>query len=70
MNNNYIKPKYYETREDGVKLYIFKSENNKVLLQVETGIEYDVAIDVESLPYTYIETDKEIGYEENSEQGK
>ena len=30
------------------------------ILQNETGIEYDEAIDVENAPYTYSETDKPI----------
>lgn len=28
--------------------------------QVETGVEYSEAIDVENAPYTYEETDKEL----------
>ena len=36
------------------------SSNNLILLQVETGIEYEEAVDVVPCRYTYIETDKEI----------
>ena len=57
---------YYMTRKDGVNLYRTYSEQNLIILQVETGIEYDIAIDVENAPYTYIETDKKI--EENLEE--
>lgn len=63
-----IKPKFYETREDGVDLYISKSPNNKYILQVETGNEYEEAIDVAdengNIKYTYEETDKDIKMEE------
>lgn len=76
-----IKPEFYKTREDGVDLYISKSKNNKMILQVETGIEYDEAIDVgdkynptvdfghesEKIRYTYEETEKEIEREDNNE---
>lgn len=53
-----IKKEYVTTRKDGVKLYKTYSDSNKYILQVETNIEYDIAIDVENAPYTYIETDK------------
>ena len=33
------------------------SDENKTLLQVETGLEYDEAIDVVPCQYTYVETD-------------
>ena len=53
----------YKTREDGVVLYITHSNENKVIKQVETGIEYDEAVDVENSQYTYVETDKHIEQE-------
>lgn len=56
---------YFKTRSDGVKLYRSYSDEHKIILQVETGIEYNEAIDVEFAPYTYVETDKEIESEEN-----
>lgn len=63
-----IKPEFYRTREDGVNLYISKSPNNKVIRQIETGIEYEKAIDVAdengNIRYTYEETDKDIEREE------
>ena len=46
------------TRNDGVKLYKTYSDSNKYILQVETNVEYDIAIDVEDAPYTYVETNK------------
>jgi hypothetical protein len=36
------------------------SDENKYILQVETGYKYSEAIDVTPLRYTYIETDVEI----------
>ena len=63
-----IKPEFYRTREDGVDLYISKSKNNKTIIQIETGIEYDEAIDVVdekgNIRYSYEETDKDIEVEE------
>ena len=54
---------YYTTRKDGVKLYKTYSDSKKYILQVETNVEYDIAIDVENAPYTYVETDKIIQQE-------
>ena len=47
---------YYTTRGDGVKLYRTYSDQGFLILQVETGIQYDEAIDVENAPYIYSET--------------
>lgn len=47
---------FYTTRKDGVSLYRTCSDSNRYIRQVETGIEYDEAIDVENAPYTYEET--------------
>ena len=47
---------FYKTRADGVKLYRTYSDAGVMVRQVETGIEYDAAIDVDGAPYTYIET--------------
>lgn len=58
---------YLLTRKDGVKLYRNYSDQNKMILQVETGVEYAEAIDVESAPYTYEETDEDIINEETPE---
>lgn len=56
----------YKTRNDGVKLFRTYSDEGKQLLQNETGIVYDEAIDVEGAPYTYSETgeSKELTAEE------
>ena len=55
-----IRREYYMTRKDGVNLYRTYSDANKMILQVETGIEYSEAIDVENAPFTYIETENNI----------
>lgn len=63
-----IKCEYFNTRNDGVILVKTYSTENKYIKQVETGLIYDVAIDIaksnndtyQPLKYTYIETDKEI----------
>ena len=40
------------------------SDSGKVIMQLETGIEYDEAIDCFPLRYTYVETDKDV-YKKN-----
>lgn len=56
----------FKTRNDGVKLFRTYSDEGKQLLQNETGIVYDEAIDVEGAPYTYSESgeSKELTAEE------
>ena len=51
---------FYKTRKDGVNLYKTYSDSNVYIRQIETGIEYSEAIDVENAPYTYEETDTPI----------
>ena len=71
-----IKCEYFKTRSDGVVLVKTHSTDNKYIKQVETGLEYDEAIDVgvevggKYYPknYTYIETEKELDYEIHIEE--
>lgn len=49
---------FYRTRTDGVNLYRTYSDKRFYILQNETGIEYNEAIDIENAFYTYTETDK------------
>lgn len=49
---------FYLTQPDGTKLYRTYSDKSLMIRQVETGIEYDEAVDVETSNYTYVETDK------------
>ena len=51
---------FYETREDGVNLYRSYSDDRLYLIQDQTGEKYQEAIDVETSPYTYTETDEKI----------
>lgn len=67
MTGDKITGVYYMTRSDGVKLFRFAAPNTKTgdewdspqfkIRQDQTGVPYDEAIDVESAPYTYTETD-------------
>lgn len=49
---------HYKTRTDGVELYRTYSDAGYLIRQVETGAEYDEAIDIDGATYTYTETDK------------
>lgn len=59
-----IKREFYMKREDGVNLYRAYSDKNYKIKQIETGILYDEAIDIESANYTYEETEIKIEKEE------
>ena len=68
-----IKTEYYSTRTDGVILVKTYSTENKYIKQLETNLEYDIAIDVGILEngiykpknYTYEETDELIKEDED-----
>ena len=49
---------FHETRFDGVNLYRTYSDTNHYIKQNPTGVIYAEAIDVESAPYTYEETEE------------
>lgn len=51
---------FYRTRKDGVNLFRTYSDEGCYMLQVETGLEYEEAVDVENASYTYIETKNKI----------
>ena len=61
-----IKTEYFNTRNDRVVLVKTYSTENKYIKQLETNIEYDIAIDVGEVElgiykpknYTYEETDE------------
>lgn len=53
-----IVKEFFETRFDGVKLYITYSNKNFYIRQIQTGNIYVDAIDVENAQYTYEETEK------------
>lgn len=63
-----IKTEYYGKNGLGIDLYRTYSDENKIIFQIETGNEYDEAIDVAdengNIKYTYEETEKDIEREE------
>ena len=63
-----IKTEYIGKNGVNKDLYKTYSDENKIIRQIETGIEYDEAIDVADengkIAYTYEETDKDIEIEE------
>lgn len=65
-----IKREFYRERKDGVKLYETYSDEGFKIKQVETGVIYNEAIDVEDSHYTYIETDEKIEISDFDENGK
>ena len=59
-----VKREFYRTREDGVNLYRTYSDAGFKIRQIETGIVYNTAVDVETANFTYEETDELIEPEE------
>lgn len=55
-----IKKEYYNTRQDGVKLFRTYSDENKYIQKVGTTEIYSEAIDIEDATYEYVETEQEI----------
>lgn len=54
---------FYAQRKDGVNLYKTYSDEKYMIQKVGTDEIYEEAIDVESAPYQYIETDQKIEHE-------
>lgn len=63
-----IKREFYRERKDGIKLYKTYSDEGYKIEQVETGVIYDEAIDVEDSNYTYVETEEKIDFDENEKE--
>ena len=67
-----IKTEYVGKNGLGLDLYKTYSDNNKYIRQIETGDEYDEAIDIGdengNIKYTYEETDKDIEKEYYGEE--
>lgn len=55
-----ITKEFYRTREDGVDLYITKSDQGLKIRKVGTNEVYDDAIDVVGAPFKYEETTENI----------
>lgn len=54
---------YYQTRKDGVKLFITYSDEGMFITKKGKGFKYRWAIDVESADYKYVETSEPIKYD-------
>ena len=54
---------FYTQRKDRVNLYKTYSDEKYMIQKVGTDEIYEEAIDVESAPYQYIETDQKIEHE-------
>lgn len=63
-----IKTELFIIRSDGVKLYRTYSDENKYILQVDTGNTYSEAVDIEGSGHTYEETQEEIEYGPNYDE--
>lgn len=63
-----IVKEFYETREDGIKLYRTYSDENYKIKKVGTEEIYDEAIDVEDSNYKYKETTEKIEILEDTNQ--
>lgn len=50
-----IKKEFVAETAEGVKLYRTFSDENRKILQIETGIIFDDAVDVENAGFTYTE---------------
>lgn len=55
---------YYSTRRDGINLYRTYSDRSVYIRKIGTEEEYTEAIDIESAPFVYTETDKPIEIEQ------
>ena len=65
-----VRKDYYSTREDGVKLFRSYSDQGVHIRKLGTTQTYSEAIDVETAPYKYVETDIPIeDVQESTENG-
>lgn len=61
-----IVKEFYKTRQDGIMLFRTYSDNGFCIIQKETGILYDEAIDVADADYHYEETNIKIVEDEEA----
>lgn len=59
-----IKRELFMERADGINLYLTYSDENKYIMQMDTGIIYESAVDVENSSHYYEETEEIINLEE------
>ena len=60
---------FYKTREDGVNLFRTYSDAGFTLIRND-GVEYSEAIDVETAPHTYVESENLIETEAEKEESE
>lgn len=60
---------FYKTREDGVNLFRTYSDAGFTLIRND-GVEYSEAIDVETAPYTYTESENPIEVDPEEEESE
>lgn len=60
---------FYATRNDGVNLYLSKSDKGLKIRKIGTDEVYDEAIDVAYAPFVYEETTEKIEEDEVNENG-
>ena len=58
---------FYETRADGTDLYRTYSDAGVMIRQIDTGVLYTDAVDIDGTAHTYEETDTPIPGEETEE---
>lgn len=63
-----VRKVFYRQREDGVNLYRTYSDSGMIIRQVETGNEYEEAIDIENAYFTYEETNIDITGDELTDE--
>lgn len=59
-----IRQEIFMERADGITLYLTYSDENRYILQLDTGIIYENAVDVENSSHTYEELEEIINLEE------
>ena len=61
-----IRKDYYRVREDGIVLYRTYSDLDCYIIQNETNIKFEEAIDIEDAEFTYTETNQPIERREDN----
>lgn len=59
---------FYSQRKDGVKLFKTYSDKNVYITKVGTSEKYDIAIDIETAEFEYVETEEVIEYGNNPDK--
>ena len=62
-----IKKEFYVELADGTKLFRTFSDEGKQIIQNETGVIFDDAVDVEGATYTYFETETKVYQSQEAE---